>query len=164
MVFPFLKPKPKPKVAVTRPRPGSPGLPTVMVGSVGAAPRTAPVADDASRQQMYKQLRRPPTATELRVSDVAMAWLLTLPKELRPLECCQRYPHVVNHLAGWWDNADGLDAYFADLLHGTRKRRAGFPAPVKREIDALFAYADSRGLVKASDGPLLPVGKAEPQR
>ncbi len=151
MAFPFLKPKPKAPPA--RPRSNASSLPTVMVGSVGAAvPRNASDSDDATKALIYKKLRRSPTQTELRVGDTAMAWLISLPKDLRPVQCCQRYPHVVNHLAGWWDNAEGLTAYFDDLRNGSRKQRAGFPAPVKSEIEALYAHAQGVGLLSPGPG------------
>lgn len=150
MAFSFLKPKPKPAPAA-RPRPSASAMPKVMVGNVGAtAAASAPAgrdADDASRQQMFKKLRRAPSATEMRVGDAAMTWLLSLPKELRPLQCCKAYPHVVNHLAGWWDSPEALDSYFDDLLQSRRKQRVGFPAPIKAEIEALFAHARNTGLV-----------------
>lgn len=151
MAFSFLKPKPKAPVApAARPRP--PAMPKVMVGNVGApeplarAPNIDDV-DEPSRQAMYKKLRRPPSATETRVGEAALQWLLTLPKDVRPVKCCQAYPHVVNHLAGWWDSPEALASYFDDLLHSRRKQRAGFPAPVLAEIQALLAHARGTGLV-----------------
>ena len=152
MAFSFLKPKPKaPPVVAARPRPGTP-MPRVMVGNVGAPeplhrPPNINDVDEASRQAMYKKLRRPPSATETRVGEVAMQWLLSLPKDVRPLECCKAYPHVVNHLAGWWDSPEALASYFDDLLHSRRKKRAGFPAPVQAEIQALFAHARGTGQI-----------------
>jgi hypothetical protein len=149
MAFTFLKLKPKPSAAPARPRPSVAAMPKVMVGSVGAPEQQAPASyvGDAARRADFKKLRRPSTATETRVGDTAMAWLISLPKELRPTQCCMAYPHVVNHLAGWWDSPEALASYFEDLLHSPRKHRAGFPAPIKAEIEALFVQARATGLV-----------------
>ncbi len=149
MAFTFLKLKPKPAAAPARPRPSVPAQPKVMVGSVGAPDPIASFSqvEESARRALFKKLRRPTTATEMRVSDAAMAWLLSLPKELRPTQCCKAYPHVVNHLAGWWDSREALASYFEDLLHSPRKQRAGFPPPIKAEIEALFVQARATGLI-----------------
>jgi hypothetical protein len=149
MAFLFLKPKPKSLAETARARSSATASPKVMVGNVGAAVRSTPLpdVDDSSRQAMFKKLRRSPSATEIRVGDAAMTWLLGLPQELRPLQCCKAYPHVVNHLAGWWESPEALASYFDDLLHSHRKQRAGFPAPIKAELLALLAHARGSGLV-----------------
>ncbi len=152
MAFSFLKLKLKPTPAPVRPRPVTPQRPVVQVGHVGAG-RASPSDDtvdeqaEASKHSIYKKLRRAASHTELRVGDAAMAWLLTLPPNVRPLNCCKAYPHVVNHLAGWWDSPDALGEYFVDLLNSPRKKRAGFPPPVKTELEALLAYARVEKLV-----------------
>ena len=150
MAFSFLKPKPKPSPLPSRPRPTAVAIPKVMVGNVGAVPalpEAAPLNDEAGRERFYRKLRREPTATELRVGEAAMAWLVALPKHVRPVQCCRAYPHVVNHLAGWWDSAEGLGAYFDDLLNSPRKQRAGFPPAIRAELEALLAHARAEGLV-----------------
>ncbi len=144
MVFTFLKPKPKAQPAR---RASSARLPDVIVGRVGAAQAMAATSKPSSNDTM-KKLRRPPTSTEMRVGDVTMAWLQSLPTDIRPLKTCHAYPHVVNHLAGWWDNAEGLGSYFEDLLYSSRSARVGFPPPIKAEIENLRAFASSQKLLR----------------
>jgi hypothetical protein len=121
----------------------------VLVGNIStgqAAPAPAPSVGDTQR---WKQLRKPENNSVRRVSDEAMAWLERLSSTLRPMQTCQRYPHVVNGLAQRWRDRADLTEYFEDLLNtnrgGTRRQRAGFPPPVKDELERLRAHAKADG-------------------
>lgn len=112
------------------------------VSTAQAAPVKAPSANETNR---WKQLRKADTLQNRQVADEAMAWLERLPSTHRPTETCQRYPHVVNGLAQRWRDPPALTEYFEELLNtnrgGARRQRAGFPAPVKAELEKLRAQA-----------------------
>lgn len=151
-MFSFLKPKPS--ASASRAAPKDKRVPSVHVGGVNTgaqgARRPPPMFAPAS-PDVWKKQRKLPGATETRVSDAAMAWMQSLPKAHRPMRTCQAYPHVVNHLCGWWDNPDALASYFDDLLNSSRQNRQGFPAPIKTEIETLLTFARLRGLVVKAD-------------
>lgn len=81
--------------------------------------------------------RRRPEVSDRALTGPAIDWLLSLPPEVRPLQTGERFPRIVNALAQAWAAPQQREAVLLDLLHDTRPRRAGFPPPVRRELEAL---------------------------
>ena len=89
--------------------------------------------------------RRKPTATDRALTGAAIDWLLGLPERLRPTITCERFPRIVNAIAASWTKPGERDALFDSLLGNSRSQRAGFPLPVRTEIEALRAAARASG-------------------
>jgi hypothetical protein len=150
MVFSlFSKPKPAP----VRERSAKPKvMPTVHVGGISTVTARsiaaqAPIFKSGPLTDEVKKQRRVTAPNDAKLKDGSLRWLEQLPKQHRPLKTCQAYPHVVNHLAGWWDIPEGLSDYFEDLLNSKRTGRQGFPLPVKAELETLRAYARVKKLL-----------------
>lgn len=71
------------------------------------------------------------------LSRVASAWMLKLPKDVRPTKTAESYPHVLNRLALCWDDPLLADRVYDELLIDRRGKRRGFPPAVARELLAL---------------------------
>lgn len=102
---------------------------------------------EGSAPKNWKKMRRE-AAADRRVSDAAMDWMATLPRELRLMHTMLGFPHVVNMLATTWSDPHALAIYFVNLLNSRRKGRAGFPAPVKAELSALHGWAQQQKLIR----------------
>ena len=89
----------------------------------------------------WLERRRKPTATDRALTGTAIDWLLGLPQQLRPSVTCERFPRIVNALAAAWAQPSDRNALLDSLLGDGRSHRAGFPAPVRQEIEALRAAA-----------------------
>jgi hypothetical protein len=89
----------------------------------------------------WPRRRRKPVPTDRALTGQAIDWLLSLPAPMRPTRLSERYPRVVNAIAAAWPGA-GRMAFLEDLLVDRRGNRAGFPAEVRGEIEALFGWAD----------------------
>jgi hypothetical protein len=85
--------------------------------------------------------RRPPNATDRALTSVALAWLVELPRSVRPEQLSQQYPRVVNAMAARWSDPWARGEYLDDLLHDKRGGRAGFPPEVTAELKRLETYA-----------------------
>lgn len=84
------------------------------------------------------------------VSDVAIRWLCTLPKECRPIETGRLYPHIVNKLAVLWDAPDLLHPFFDSLFIDQRGDRQGFQPAVLFELFRLRDYRQQAGSSRES--------------
>jgi hypothetical protein len=105
---------------------------------------------DADRPPSIEELkarRRPVTPEDRRVSDAALSWMASLPRDRRLMYTMLDYPHVVNSMAQRWFDRGALGQYFDSLLHTRRRRRAGFSAPTQAELAALADWARSEGLL-----------------
>ena len=87
--------------------------------------------------------RRAPLATDRALTGTAMDWFGTLPDELRPQATCDRYPRIVNAMAGAWHDVHARGKLFEHLLNDRRQGRRGFPIDVEREISSLCLYASA---------------------
>ena len=103
--------------------------------------------DRAPSIEELKARRRPVTAEDRRVSDAALNWMASLPRDRRLMYTMLDYPHVVNSLSQRWSDRTALTQYFDSLLHSKRRRRAGFSAPTQNEIAALADWAKAEGLL-----------------
>lgn len=100
---------------------------------------------DETSAQDWKKLRKPLSVDDRRINDAGMAWVATLPRELRPLNIIHSHPHVANLLASMWDRPAELPVQFENLINSRRTQRAGFPTLVKVELTALRAFARQQG-------------------
>ena len=71
---------------------------------------------------------------------MSIAWLMRLPREVRPTALAAKYPRIANLLALEWSNPAACRAYFVALLVDNRGKRKGFPADVYRELRTLRDY------------------------
>lgn len=85
--------------------------------------------------------RRPPSATDRALTSAALAWLVELPRSVRPEQLSQQYPRVVNAMAARWSDPWARRDYLDDLLQDKRGGRAGFPPEVAAELKRLDVYA-----------------------
>lgn len=68
-------------------------------------------------------------------------WLSTLPAHVRPMELAKRYPRIVNRIALLWNEQALCNKYLGSLiLDRSRPDRAGFSAPIAKEIYHLHEY------------------------
>ena len=78
--------------------------------------------------------RSPARPNDTRLSALAIAWSIQLPKDIRPDELIRQYPRIANRLALCWNDPvlSGrlLDSYIKDR----RGKRKGFPKPVEEEL------------------------------
>ncbi len=104
-------------------------------------PDRAPSIDE------LKARRRPMSPEDRRVSDAALGWMASLPRDRRLMYTMLDYPHVVNTLADRWGDRQALAQYLDGLLHSRRRHRAGFSPVVQTELSALADWARSQGLL-----------------
>lgn len=89
----------------------------------------------------WQKNRRAPLATDRGLTGAAMDWLAQLPPGVHPHAVCERYPRIVNAIAGAWPHAEARAQIFDHLLNDRRTGRRGFPIDVEREISALCLFA-----------------------
>jgi hypothetical protein len=125
-----------------------PGLPTRVVDESGFDEDVSTLDPDRPPSvDELKARRRPLSQDDRRVSDAALTWMSSLPRDRRLMYTMLDYPHVVNTLAQRWGDRQALGEYLESLLHSRRRYRAGFSAPAQAELDALAEWARSQGLV-----------------
>lgn len=91
----------------------------------------------------WAKVRRAPLATDRALTGSAMEWFGSLPEGLRPQSTCDRYPRIINAMAGAWHDAHARGKLFEHLLNDRRSGRRGFPIDVEREISSLCLYASA---------------------
>jgi hypothetical protein len=67
-------------------------------------------------------------------------WLDALPRRVQPHSLCESYPRIANLIAATWGDAEGLNAYFEELLIDRRGSRRGFTPEVANDLRALRLY------------------------
>lgn len=116
-----------------------------------AATPGATQARPGATESDHARLRAPPREVDLVLSSVAEAWLMALPRSLRPAALCSSYPRVANRLALCWNDAALTDRLLDDLLIGRRERRKGFPGPVAEELLRLRRFHDHHRYVQVQE-------------
>jgi hypothetical protein len=88
-----------------------------------------------------------PSVAALRKADpvnyllpASKRWLMSLPREVRPLALATKYPRIVNLLAQQWNDHDACVAFFGHLLVDHRGNRQGFPVAVKSDVRIIQEY------------------------
>jgi len=71
------------------------------------------------------------------LTPAAVAWLASLPDDVRPTELPRLYSRIANRFAELWRVRDACDRYFDDLTRDRRGKRGGFPMAVAQEIAVL---------------------------
>ena len=103
--------------------------------------------------------RRAPRACDEALTGTARRWLRALPSRRRPLRLCELYPRVANRLAWCWSDPELATQVLDDLLHDRRGGRAGFPAPVTRELHRLAQFNARQRVDPQGDGWWTNFGK-----
>lgn len=96
--------------------------------------------------------RRAPRSSDEALSGTARRWLRGLPSRRRPVRLCQLFPRVANRLAWCWRDAALTGQVLDELLHDRRGGRAGFPAPVVRELQRLADFNAQQRVDPQGDG------------
>lgn len=91
----------------------------------------------------WERQRRAPLPTDRALTGRAMSLLSELPEQVRPKVTMERYPRIINGIAGAWSDPHARDKMFEHLLNDRRRGRRGFPVDVERELSALCLYASS---------------------
>src|SRR6516165_8990328 len=86
----------------------------------------------------YGHLRKATPANTLFRST--LAWVESLPPELRPVALMRDFARIANLIAATWDDLEGFESYMASLLTDKRGNRKGFPPDVRAELVALGQY------------------------
>jgi hypothetical protein len=87
----------------------------------------------------WESRRRKPEVTDRALTGATIDWVLALPPDLRPKVLCERFPRVANALAAAWPDRGDRRAALERLANDDRGQRAGFPHPVRVEIETLYA-------------------------
>jgi hypothetical protein len=82
--------------------------------------------------------RRPAPAEPL--DDATVAWLASLPFDVRPRALARQFPRIANRLWEMWKRPAQCDAYFKKLIVDERGGRKGFPPEVAAELSTLAAH------------------------
>jgi hypothetical protein len=69
-----------------------------------------------------------------------MAWITSLPEEVRPDALTAQFARISNAICAVWERPGDCKEYLQELLTDRRGGRAGFPLNVVRELNNLFAY------------------------
>ncbi|MBK9135902.1 MAG: hypothetical protein IPM15_16585 [Betaproteobacteria bacterium] len=109
-----------------------------------------PVTDSAALD--WTPQRRAARASDEALTGTARRWLRALPSRRRPIRLCQLYPRVANRLAWCWRDAELATQVLDDLLQDRRGGRAGFPAPVVRELQRLAEFNQQQRVDPHGDG------------
>jgi len=107
-----------------------------------------PTDDPPSRNDWtasdWARVRAPQRHRDQALSLRAQRWLGRIPDESRPRELPERYPRIVNQLAGVWRD-HGLTEHLLDnLLTDTRGGRVGFAPEIVTELEVLYLLHDQR--------------------
>ena len=117
-----------------------------------ATPADPPAPDHAGASP-WQIVRRAPRHTDGALTGTARRWLRALPPRRRALKLCQRFPRVANRVAWCWHDPALADQALDDLLVDRRGGRAGFPAPVVRELRMLREFNARRFTNGAAPAP-----------
>ena len=98
-------------------------------------PVTPPAPVDFTRRRKASPVARLLPSTQ--------KWLDALPRRVRPHSLCESYPRIANLIAAMWGDAEGLMAYFEELLIDRRGNRRGFTSEVANDLRALQLYRAS---------------------
>jgi len=109
---------------------------------VSAPDRVPPVGQNSSPD--WSRLRK--AAPVNYMLPKSLAWVTSLPKNVRPWALVAQYPRIANSLAFEWNKPATCRAYFDDLLVDHRGSRKGFPADVQRDLLKLRDYYCSLNL------------------
>lgn len=102
------------------------------------APQLPLVAPELMRR------RRPVAASDRKLINLAIRWMMALPRRYRPRLLALQFPHVINRLAVVWSDPALAAACFDDLMVDRRGGRIGFPRAVTEEILRLHELALAR--------------------
>lgn len=88
--------------------------------------------------------RRKPLPTDRALTGAALDWVIGLPPSLRPHATCEQFPRVANAVAASWIDLPFSIQVIDHMINDYRGGRRGFPAVVRAELEALYAYQRSR--------------------
>jgi hypothetical protein len=103
------------------------------------------------QQENWEPKRQPKIASDLKLSDEACTWLMSLPANVRPLHLARQFPRITNRFAEVWKRPVICDKIFDELMLDHRGTRKGFPLEVAKEITDLRGYYNTEVYVQKQD-------------
>jgi hypothetical protein len=77
---------------------------------------------------------------KVKVNKDVMAWLASLPQEVRPRALAIQFPRIFNRIAELWTHQLRCEEFLNELLIDKRGTRKGFPPDVAQELVTLKIY------------------------
>lgn len=81
--------------------------------------------------------KRRPLLLDDELQPFALLWLQGLPDAVKPRQCAQHYPRVLNKLAALWNLDERCMDLLDELLLDRRRERQGFGYGIPRELRLL---------------------------
>lgn len=81
-----------------------------------------------------------PASANLEVQEYSFKWLLSLPKDVRPLTLGKHFPRILNRLALISSDQTITVGYLRDLITPARRGRQGFPDAIVGELHRLYLH------------------------
>jgi hypothetical protein len=92
------------------------------------------------RPDYWTTRRRSAVPTDRALTGHTMDWVIRMPREVRPVQLCERFPRVANACALAWTDPQQCENLMKSLLADQRGHRQGFPSEVKAELERLEKY------------------------
>lgn len=99
----------------------------------------------------WTKVRKPQLPFDLELQQDTAQWLLSLPKEVRPLHLARQFPSVLNNIARAWKRPTVCDKVLDELMVDHRGTRKGFPPEVAMEISIVAEYYRTVAYPKKDD-------------
>jgi hypothetical protein len=103
----------------------------------------------------HDSLRRRKGAPLDRLLPRTAEWMATIHANFQPRELARQFPRIANAIAAAWSEPAIGEAYFEELLEGSRRGRRGFPLEVLRELRELrryYAHVQKKVVLEWKDG------------
>ena len=94
-------------------------------------------ADKPKAKVNWTQFRRPENPKSMVLTDHAVRWLFSLPRELLPKTLAREYPRIINHIADRWETPPACVKYLDELLIDERGTRQGFSRKIVFELNRI---------------------------
>jgi len=85
----------------------------------------------------WEQFRRPQNPKSMILTDHAVKWLFSVPREILPKTLAREYPRIINYIADRWETPSACVAYLDELLIDERGTRQGFSQKIVFELNRL---------------------------
>lgn len=112
----------------------------VTVKEAKVALEESDAAVPAAPKKNWSAIRHAEGDEQVRVNSEVMAWLSSLPPEVRPRGLAIHYPRIFNKIAELWNRPLLCEKYLDELLMDERGTRQGFPPDVAAELTVLKTH------------------------